>query len=108
MKPTLPSSLGFGRTKAELMWYVKGDVDKGNVLKTDDHAGHRDMTLTSSPCSRPGRQTAPSGCAAVEKGLSLIAEVIEIWMEVAKWMYPESVFIGSEDIWRAAAREQTI
>ena len=88
--------------KFELMRYVKGDVDKGNVLKTVDEITLviEDMALTlqsmlGSRFVKPFLQDVQSW----EKKLSLIAEVIEIWMEVQrKWMYLESIFIGSEDI----------
>ena len=84
------------------MRYVKGDVDKGNVLKTVDEITLviEDMALTlqsmlGSRFVKPFLQDVQSW----EKKLSLIAEVIEIWMEVQrKWMYLESIFIGSEDI----------
>ena len=84
------------------MRYVKGDVDKGNVLKTVDEITLviEDMTLTlqsmlASRFVKPFLQDVQLW----EKKLSLIAEVIEIWMEVQrKWMYLESIFIGSEDI----------
>merc|ERR1719326_1525948 len=34
-----------------------------------------------------------------EKQMSLISEVIEVWMKVqSKWMYLEAIFVGSEDI----------
>ncbi len=34
-----------------------------------------------------------------EKQMSLISEVIEVWMKVqSKWMYLEAIFIGAEDI----------
>ena len=74
------------------MRYVKGDVDKGNVLKTVDEITLviEDMTLTlqsmlASRFVKPFLQDVQLW----EKKLSLIAEVIEIWMEVQrKWMYP--------------------
>ncbi len=34
-----------------------------------------------------------------ERALNLIAECIEIWLQVQKkWMYLEGIFIGNEDI----------
>ncbi|XP_014674920.1 PREDICTED: dynein heavy chain 10, axonemal-like [Priapulus caudatus] len=80
--------------------YTKGKEDRGYVLGTvdevlqilDDNA----MNLQSMSASRfvgPFLNTVQQW----EKSLSLISEVLEVWMVVQrKWMYLESIFIGGD------------
>ncbi|KAE8635010.1 hypothetical protein XENTR_v10002490 [Xenopus tropicalis] len=80
--------------------YIKGTQDRGSILGTvdeilqilDDNA----MNLQSISGSRfvgPFLNTVQQW----EKTLSLIGEVIEVWMVVQrKWMYLESIFIGGD------------
>ncbi|KAM5191717.1 dynein axonemal heavy chain 10 [Mantella aurantiaca] len=80
--------------------YIKGTQDRGNILGSvddilqilDDNA----MNLQSISGSRfvgPFLNTVQLW----EKTLSLIGEVIEVWMVVQrKWMYLESIFIGGD------------
>ena len=88
--------------KFELAKYMKGEEDRGYILRSteevtlilDDMA----LTLQSMMASRfvkPFIQEVQGW----EQKLSLISEVIEEWMQVQrKWMYLESIFIGSDDI----------
>ncbi|KAG8456021.1 hypothetical protein GDO86_001999 [Hymenochirus boettgeri] len=80
--------------------YIKGTQDRGIILGSvddvlqilDDNA----MNLQSISGSRfvgPFLNTVQQW----EKSLSLIGEVIEVWMVVQrKWMYLESIFIGGD------------
>nr|DBA23158.1 TPA: hypothetical protein GDO54_014099 [Pyxicephalus adspersus] len=80
--------------------YIKGTQDRGNILGSvddilqilDDNA----MNLQSISGSRfvgPFLNTVQIW----EKTLSLIGEVIAVWMVVQrKWMYLESIFIGGD------------
>ncbi|KAM4707116.1 dynein axonemal heavy chain 10 [Discoglossus pictus] len=80
--------------------YVKGTQERGTILGTvddilqilDDNA----MNLQSISGSRfvgPFLNTVQLW----EKTLSLIGEIIEVWMVVQrKWMYLESIFIGGD------------
>ncbi|KAJ3328734.1 Dynein heavy chain 10, axonemal, partial [Blyttiomyces sp. JEL0837] len=82
--------------------YMKGTEDRGFilgavdeiVLMLDDNA----MSLQSMGASRFVAAFLPV-VQQWEKILSHIGEVIEVWMVVQrKWMYLESIFIGSGDI----------
>ncbi|CAH1233746.1 DNAH10 [Branchiostoma lanceolatum] len=80
--------------------YIKGTSDRGFILGSvddimqmlDDNA----MNLQSMSASRfvgPFLNTVQNW----EKGLSLISEVVEVWMVVQrKWMYLESIFLAGD------------
>ena len=82
--------------------YKKDGKDRTFVLKSTDEILLilEDMTLNvqsmlASPFVRPLLEDVQSW----EQKLSLIGECIETWMMVQrKWMYLESIFIGSDDI----------
>ncbi|XP_070572584.1 dynein axonemal heavy chain 10-like isoform X2 [Ptychodera flava] len=86
--------------KFQVQRYMKGTQERGFILGSvdevlqilDDNA----MNLQSMSASRfigPFLGNVQSW----EKSLSLIAEVLEIWMVVQrKWMYLESIFIGGD------------
>ncbi|KAL0979348.1 hypothetical protein UPYG_G00183960 [Umbra pygmaea] len=80
--------------------YLKGTQDRGSILggvdeilqNLDDSA----MNLQSMAGSRFVRSFLET-VQQWEKNLSLISEVIEVWMLVQrKWMYLESIFIGGD------------
>ncbi|ORX45970.1 hypothetical protein BCR36DRAFT_332447 [Piromyces finnis] len=80
--------------------YMKGTEDRGYILGATDEImvilDDNSMNLQSMGTSR----FASAFLSVVqqwEKNLSHIGEVIEIWMIVQrKWMYLESIFIGSD------------
>ncbi|CAF0863178.1 unnamed protein product [Rotaria sordida] len=88
------------KMKFNIIKYVKGNQDRGfvlgacdEVLQTlDDHT----MALQSMAGSRfigPFLSTVQQW----EKSLSLIAEVIELWINVQrKWMYLEGIFVSGD------------
>ncbi|KAJ3091388.1 Dynein heavy chain 10, axonemal [Quaeritorhiza haematococci] len=89
-------------TKFTVVKYMKGNEDRGYILgavdeiilSLDDNA----MSLQSIGASRFVAAFLPT-VQQWEKVLSHIGEVIEVWMVVQrKWMYLESIFIGSGDI----------
>eukprot|EP00798_Chlamydomonas_sp_ICE-L_P031817 gene31817-7021_t len=88
--------------KFDLGKYMKGSDDRGWVLKaTDDitvlleDMGLNLQSMMASPFVKPFQ----TDVRAWEQKLSLIGECIEVWMFVQrKWMYLESIFIGSDDI----------
>ncbi|KAJ3039942.1 Dynein heavy chain 10, axonemal [Rhizophlyctis rosea] len=88
--------------KFTVVKYMKGNEDRGYILGAvdeiiatlDDNA----MSLQSMAASRFVAAFLPQ-VQQWEKVLSLIAEVIDVWMVVQrKWMYLESIFVGSGDI----------
>ncbi|MEW5308429.1 MAG: hypothetical protein WDW38_000392 [Sanguina aurantia] len=86
----------------ELGKYMKGSEDRGWVLRTTDDIlvlledmGLNLQSMMASPFVRPFLVEV----RAWEQRLSLIGECIEVWMLVQrKWMYLESIFVGSDDI----------
>lgn len=89
-------------TKFELGKYLRGTEDRGWVLKSCDdilqNLEDNSMNLGSMSASR---FVAPfvNDVRKWEKSLSLISEVIEVWLIVQrKWVYLESIFMGSDDI----------
>eukprot|EP01028_Stygiella_incarcerata_P003072 TRINITY_DN1583_c0_g3_i1.p1 TRINITY_DN1583_c0_g3~~TRINITY_DN1583_c0_g3_i1.p1 ORF type:complete len:4602 (-),score=1271.77 TRINITY_DN1583_c0_g3_i1:125-13930(-) len=89
-------------TKFDLGKYNRGKEDRGYVLRSVDDIlevlEDNTMNLSSMSASRHV-QPFVDEVRKWEKSLSLIGEVIEIWMVVQrKWMYLESIFVGSEDI----------
>ena len=89
--------------KFTLARYVKsGDVDRGFILRSTEETTIilEDMNLTLQ--SMMASRFVKPFTAEVEEWegkLSLIGEVLEVWMAVQrKWMYLESIFIGSDDI----------
>ncbi len=89
-------------TKFTVVKYLKGTEDRGYILGAideittmlDDNA----MSLQSMSASR-FVSAFLSSVQQWEKLLSHIGEVTEVWMVVQrKWMYLESIFIGSGDI----------
>ncbi|XP_071945421.1 dynein axonemal heavy chain 10-like [Antedon mediterranea] len=86
--------------KFNVMAYMKGTQERGKILGAvddvmqilDDNA----MNLQSMSASRfigPFLSTVQTW----EKSLSLIGEVLEVWLVVQrKWMYLESIFIGGD------------
>ncbi|KAI8814786.1 dynein heavy chain and region D6 of dynein motor-domain-containing protein [Cladochytrium replicatum] len=89
-------------TRFTVVKYMKGTDERGFILGAvdeivttlDDNA----MSLQSIGASRFVAAFLPS-VQQWEKSLSHVGEVIEIWMVVQrKWMYLESIFVGSGDI----------
>ncbi|TPX37396.1 hypothetical protein SeMB42_g06902, partial [Synchytrium endobioticum] len=89
-------------TKFTIVKYSKGTEDRGFILGAideiltalDDNA----MALQSMSASRFVTAFLDQ-VQYWEKMLSVIGEVLEVWMVVQrKWMYLESIFIGSGDI----------
>ncbi|TPX31992.1 hypothetical protein SmJEL517_g04802 [Synchytrium microbalum] len=89
-------------TKFTVVKYAKGTEDRGWILGAideiltalDDNA----MALQSMSASRFVTAFLDQ-VQHWEKTLSVIGEVLEVWMVVQrKWMYLESIFIGSGDI----------
>uniref|UniRef100_A0A6S8LSH1 AAA+ ATPase domain-containing protein n=1 Tax=Dunaliella tertiolecta TaxID=3047 RepID=A0A6S8LSH1_DUNTE len=86
----------------ELGKYMKGLEDRGWVLRQTEEItvlledmGLNLQSMLASPFVRPFL-TEVRGW---EQKLSLIGECIEVWMLVQrKWMYLESIFVGSDDI----------
>lgn len=82
--------------------YFKGSDDRGWVLRSVDEVmllledmGLNLQSMMASPFVKPFIQEVQSW----EQKLSLISECIEVWMQVQrKWMYLESIFVGSDDI----------
>ncbi|KAI8825885.1 dynein heavy chain and region D6 of dynein motor-domain-containing protein [Fimicolochytrium jonesii] len=88
--------------KFTIVKYTKGTEDRGFILGAiddiiltlDDNA----MSLQSMGASRFVAAFLPA-VQEWEKVLSHIGEVLEVWMVVQRrWMYLESIFIGSGDI----------
>nr|XP_039267660.1 dynein heavy chain 10, axonemal-like [Styela clava] len=86
--------------KFSVLKYVKGTSDRGFVLGAIDDVlqilDDNSMNLQSMSASR---FVGPflNSVQQWEKGLSLIAEVCDVWMVVQrKWMYLESIFIGGD------------
>eukprot|EP00002_Diphylleia_rotans_P017763 TRINITY_DN3442_c0_g1_i2.p1 TRINITY_DN3442_c0_g1~~TRINITY_DN3442_c0_g1_i2.p1 ORF type:complete len:3137 (-),score=716.67 TRINITY_DN3442_c0_g1_i2:70-9480(-) len=88
--------------KFDIKRYSKGTEDRGYILcGIDDIVQLLDdnfmnlITMSASRFVAPFQQQVQEW----EKRLSLIGEVTEIWMLVQrKWMYLESIFVGSDDI----------
>lgn len=82
--------------------YSKGSEDRGCVLRSVDEVlllledmGLNLQSMMASPFVRPFIDDVQKW----EQKLSLIGECIEVWMQVQrKWMYLESIFLGSDDI----------
>jgi dynein heavy chain, axonemal len=82
--------------------YHKGTEDRGHVLRSVDDVlllledmGLNLQSMMASPYVRPFIDDVRKW----EQKLSLIGECIEVWMQVQrKWMYLESIFVGSDDI----------
>ncbi|XP_033627732.1 dynein heavy chain 10, axonemal-like [Asterias rubens] len=80
--------------------YMKGTQERGYILGAVDEVlqnlDDNSMNLQSMSASRfigPFLNTVQTW----EKSLSLIGEVLEVWMVVQrKWMYLESIFIGGD------------
>eukprot|EP00892_Ulva_mutabilis_P000668 jgi/Ulvmu1/10601/UM065_0057.1 len=80
----------------------KGTEDRGWVLRSVDEVlllledmGLNLQSMMASPFVRPFIDEVQTW----DQRLSLISECIEVWMQVQrKWMYLESIFVGSDDI----------
>ena len=88
--------------KFDLFKYMKGTEERGHILKGTDEITQlledQSLNLQSMLGSRYVRAFIDD-VRKWEGHLSLIGEVIEVWMLVQrKWMYLESIFIGSDDI----------
>nr|AML30863.1 axonemal inner arm dynein heavy chain 7 [Marsilea vestita] len=86
----------------ELFKYNKDGKDRGWVLKSTEPIvlllEDMSLNLQSMTNSRYVRAFLDD-VNFWERKLSLMGEVIDIWMQVQrKWMYLESIFIGSDDI----------
>jgi dynein heavy chain len=87
----------------ELIKYMKGPTeDRGYILRSTEEVTllleDMGLTLQSMMASRFVKPFLDD-VRSWEAKLSLIGEVIEVWMLVQrKWMYLESIFIGSDDI----------
>ena len=89
-------------TRFIVIRYSKGTEDRGTIIGAideiqtalDDNA----LNLQSMSASKYVTAFLPA-VQKWEKLLSLIGEVLEVWMVVQrKWMYLESIFIGAGDI----------
>jgi dynein heavy chain len=82
--------------------YLKGAQERGLVLRSTDEISQtlEDQTMNlSSMMSSKFVAPFAAETSKWEKAMSVISEVIEVWMKVqSKWMYLEAIFIGSEDI----------
>jgi len=89
-------------TEIEIMKYMKGTVERGFILKpTDDVNQQLDdaavflQTMSASKFARAFQKDLGDWTQTI----SLIAEVLEIWMSVQKkWQYLEAIFVGADDI----------
>jgi len=88
--------------KFTLAKYTKGSEDRGFVLRGVDaitllleDMGLNLQSMLASPFVKPFMDDVRKW----DQRLSLIGETIEVWMAVQrKWMYLESIFVGSDDI----------
>lgn len=88
--------------KFSIAKYSKGSEDRGYVLRSVDEVlllledmGLNLQSMMASPFVRPFIDDVQKW----EQKLSLMGECIEVWMQVQrKWMYLESIFVGSDDI----------
>ena len=88
--------------KFNLAKYNKGTEDRGWILRSVDEItllledmGLNLQSMMASPFVRPFVDDVRKW----EQKLSLIGECTEVWMQVQrKWIYLESIFIGSDDI----------
>ena len=88
--------------KFTLAKYIKGDIDRGYILRSTEETTvileDMNLTLQSMMASRFVKPFEDE-VEEWEGKLNLIGEVLEVWMAVQrKWMYLESIFIGSDDI----------
>ena len=89
-------------TRFDLFRYMKGTEDRGWILKsTEDITMRLDdnsmnlQSMQASPFCKPFLELVRKW----EKDLATVGEVTQVWMQVQrKWMYLESIFIGSDDI----------
>lgn len=87
----------------------QGTEDRGYVLRATDEVsllledmGLNLQSMIASPFVRPFLDEVRKW----EQRISLIGECIEVWMLVQrKWMYLESIFIGSDDIRQQLPKE---
>ncbi|OAE19678.1 hypothetical protein AXG93_1847s1410 [Marchantia polymorpha subsp. ruderalis] len=82
--------------------YTKDGMDRGWVLRSTEQTTvlleEMMMNLQGMSSSRYVRPFLDE-VSSWEQKLSLVGEVIDIWMQVQrKWMYLESIFVGSDDI----------
>ena len=88
--------------KFDLAKYSKGVEDRGWILRSVDEItllledmGLNLQSMMASPFVRPFADEVRKW----EQKLTLIGECTEAWMQVQrKWIYLESIFIGSDDI----------
>jgi dynein heavy chain, axonemal len=88
--------------KFSIAKYMKGTEDRGYILRSVEEIislledmGLNLQSMMASPFVRPFIDEVRKW----EQKLSLIGECIEVWMQVQrKWMYLESIFMGSDDI----------
>ena len=88
------------KLKFDVIKYVKGTSDRGFIIGAVDEVmqtlDDNTMSLQGMSASRfigPFLNTVQTW----EKSLSLISEVIEIWIVVQrKWMYLEGIFVGGD------------
>ena len=86
----------------DLFRYKKGAEDRGWILKSTEEItllledmGLNLQSMMGSRFVKPFLEEVRGW----EADLSLIGEVLDIWMQVQRrWMYLESIFIGSDDI----------
>ncbi|KAK3539191.1 hypothetical protein QTP86_029601 [Hemibagrus guttatus] len=80
--------------------YLKGTQERGSILgSVDEILQNLDDNAMNLQSMAGSRFIGPflSSIQQWEKNLSLIREVIEVWMLVQrKWMYLESIFIGGD------------
>ena len=86
----------------ELFKYLRDDKDRGFCLKsTEEITVVLDDNLMNLSSMSASKFSGPfiEQVRLWEKRLSLIGEVLEAWMVVQrKWMYLQSIFVGSDDI----------
>lgn len=89
-------------TRFNVIKYSKGTDDRGYIIGAIDEIqtalDDNSLNLQSMSASKYVAAFLPT-VQKWEKLLSLIGEVLEVWMVVQrKWMYLESIFVGAGDI----------
>jgi dynein heavy chain, axonemal len=86
----------------DLTKYKKGTEDRGWILTNTDEKKLLLEDQLANLQTVASSKYAGAFSARIrywERGLNLISECIEVWLQVQKkWMYLEGIFIGNEDI----------
>lgn len=82
--------------------YKRGTEDKGYIfkdVKEEMDSLQENITNLQQFSNNKHAGAFKQQITELEQEMNLIMEIIEIWVEVQKkWMYLESIFVGSEDI----------